>query len=581
MLSKLFKYIRGYEKAAILAPLLVIVEVVCELILPKLMSGVIDTGIEGDGGFSYILKVGAVMLGLAVCSMLAGAASVKFAAQSSQGFGANLRKAMFDRVQEFSFADIDRFSSASLITRLTNDVNNIQSMVNMGLRILIRAPFMLIAALAVCLSINKKLTLILICVVPVMALAVGLLMKTCHKLFDLFQKKIDGLNDSVQENLVAIRVVKAFVREDYEKKKFKKSNDELRDAAINAVTRVVFMQPIMMVAFNVSIVLSLWIGGKFVVGGSLLTGELYSFISYIMNVLMSVMMLAFTLLQLTRARACAVRINEVLDTVPDIRDGEHAAETALPAPRGSVEFRDVSFRYAATGTGDDVLRHIDLKIEPGEFVAIVGGTGVGKSSLVNLIPRFYDVTGGAVYVDGVDVRDYPVEALRERIGMVLQNNVLFSGTIRENLLWGDPNATEEDMIQAAKNAQAYDFIMSFPDGFDTYIDQGGVNVSGGQKQRLCIARAMLRHPSILILDDSTSAVDSATEAAIRESFSKNLKGTTVIIIAQRISSVRHADRIVILDDDHIAGLGTHDELLATNAIYQEIYNSQQEGVMEQ
>ena len=581
MLSKLFKYIRGYEKAAILAPLLVIVEVVCELILPKLMSGVIDTGIEGDGGFSYILKVGAVMLGLAVCSMLAGAASVKFAAQSSQGFGANLRKAMFDRVQEFSFADIDRFSSASLITRLTNDVNNIQSMVNMGLRILIRAPFMLIAALAVCLSINKKLTLILICVVPVMALAVGLLMKTCHKLFDLFQKKIDGLNDSVQENLVAIRVVKAFVREDYEKKKFKKSNDELRDAAINAVTRVVFMQPIMMVAFNVSIVLSLWIGGKFVVGGSLLTGELYSFISYIMNVLMSVMMLAFTLLQLTRARACAARINEVLDTVPDIRDGEHAAETALPAPRGSVEFRNVSFRYAATGTGDDVLRHIDLRIEPGEFVAIVGGTGVGKSSLVNLIPRFYDVTGGAVLVDGVDVRDYPVEALRERIGMVLQNNVLFSGTIRENLLWGDPNATEEDMIQAAKNAQAYDFVMSFPDGFDTYIDQGGVNVSGGQKQRLCIARAMLRHPSILILDDSTSAVDSATEAAIRESFSKNLKSTTVIIIAQRISSVRHADRIVILDDDHIAGLGTHDELLATNAIYQEIYNSQQEGVMEQ
>lgn len=581
MLSKLFKYIRGYEKAAILAPLLVIVEVVCELILPKLMSGVIDTGIEGDGGFSYILKVGAVMLGLAVCSMLAGAASVKFAARSSQGFGANLRKAMFDRVQEFSFADIDRFSSASLITRLTNDVNNIQSMVNMGLRILIRAPFMLIAALAVCLSINGKLTLILICVVPVMALAVGLLMKACRKLFELFQKKIDGLNDSVQENLVAIRVVKAFVREDYEKKKFKKSNDELRDAAINAVTRVVFMQPIMMVAFNVSIVLSLWIGGKFVVGGSLLTGELYSFISYIMNVLMSVMMLAFTLLQLTRARACAERINEVLDTVPDIRNGENAAQTALPAPRGSVEFRDVSFRYVATGTGDDVLSHIDLKIEPGEFVAIVGGTGVGKSSLVNLIPRFYDVTGGAVYVDGVDVRDYPVEGLRERIGMVLQNNVLFSGTIRENLLWGDPNATEEDMIQAAKNAQAYDFIMSFPDGFDTYIDQGGVNVSGGQKQRLCIARAMLRHPSILILDDSTSAVDSATEAAIRESFSKNLKGTTVIIIAQRISSVRHADRIVILDDDHIAGLGTHDELLATNAIYQEIYNSQQEGVMEQ
>jgi ATP-binding cassette subfamily B protein len=295
---------------------------------------------------------------------------------------------------------------------------------------------------------------------------------------------------------------------------------------------------------------------------------------------MSVMVLAMSLLQLTRSKACAVRINEVLDTVPDIRDGENCQNLSLPENRGSVEFKDVNFKYIATGTGDDVLHGINLKIEPGEFVAIVGGTGVGKSSLVNLIPRFYDVTGGAVLVDGMDVRDYPIEELRSRIGMVLQNNVLFSGTIRENLLWGRADATEEEMITAAKNAQAYDFIMSFPDGFDTYIEQGGVNVSGGQKQRLCIARAMLRHPSILILDDSTSAVDSATEAQIRKSFSENLKGTTVIIIAQRISSVRYADKIVVLDDDHISGMGTHAQLLETNSVYQEIYNSQQEGVSE-
>ena len=579
MLTKLFKYIKGYERAVIIAPLLVIVEVVCELILPRLMSGIIDTGINGGGGFSYILRAGGIMLGLGILSMFAGVFSVRFAAAGSQGFGYNLRKAMFNKTQEFSFADIDRFSSASLITRLTNDVNNIQQMLNMGLRIVVRAPVMLIFALIMCFSINARLTLILIAVIPLMALGVGLIMRAAHKLFETMQTKIDGLNSSVQENLVAIRVVKAFVREGYEKTKFKKANDELRDAAIRAVTTVVFLMPIMMLAFNISIVLVLWFGGQYVMKGTLLTGDLYSFISYIMNVLMSVMMLAFTLLQLTRARASADRIVEVLENVPDIRDAEGVSAAALPESQGRVEFKDVSFKYVASGSGDDVLSHIDLKIAPGEFVAVVGGTGVGKSSLVNLIPRFYDVTGGAVLVDGVDVRSYPIEALRQRIGMVLQNNVLFSGTIRENLLWGDPNATEEQLIQAAKDAQAYDFIMSFPDGFDTYIDQGGVNVSGGQKQRLCIARAMLRHPSILILDDSTSAVDSATEAAIRRSFSENLKDTTVIIIAQRISSVRYADKIVILEDDHIAGLGTHDELLAGNPIYQEIYNSQQEGTV--
>ncbi|MCD8240178.1 MAG: ABC transporter ATP-binding protein/permease [Oscillospiraceae bacterium] len=580
MLSKLFPYIEGYKKSAILAPLLVVAEVICELILPRLMSGIIDTGINGDGGFPYILRIGCFMLILAVCSMISGVGSVRFSTHASQGFGYNLRKALFERTQEFSFANIDRFSSASLITRLTNDVNNIQLMVNTSLRMLIRAPIMLLFALIVCFSIHARLTVILIIAVPLMGAAIGLIMRVCHRLFEIFQEKIDGLNNSVQENLIAIRVVKAFVREGYEKTKFARSNDELKEAGIRAVTRVVLLQPVMMVTFNVSTVLALWFGGQYVLGDTLSTGDLYSFLTYIINILMSVMVLAFALLQITRARASADRIVEVLDTVPDIRDSAEYADRALPAAQGRVEFCGVNFKYVSGGTGDDVLHGIDLTIEPGEFVAIVGGTGVGKSSLVNLIPRFYDVTGGAVLVDGMDVRDYPVKALRDRIGMVLQNNVLFSGTIRENLLWGNPDATEEQITQAAQDAQAYDFISRFPDGFDTYIDQGGVNVSGGQKQRLCIARAMLRHPSILILDDSTSAVDSATEAAIRRSFYENLKGTTVIIIAQRISSVRNADKIIVLDDDHIAGIGTHETLLAGNAIYQEIYHSQQEGMVE-
>ena len=544
------------------------------------MADIINIGIEGDGGIAYIIKTGLIMIALCIGALISGVASARFASVGSQGFGSNLRRAMFNHTQEFSFADIDRFSSASLITRMTNDVNTIQMMVNMGLRMVVRAPIMLLAALLICLRLNAKLTLILVIIVPIMGLAVGLLMRACHKLFTALQKKLDGLNDSVQENLIAIRVVKAFVREAYEKTKFQRSNDELTKAGIAAVTRVVFMNPIMMISFNLAIVLSMWFGGKLVVGGSLPYADLYAFITYIFNVLISVMMLAFTLLNLTRARACASRILEVLETVPDIRDGENISEDSLPETKGTVEFKDVSFKYVATGTGDDVLSHIDLKISSGEFVAIVGGTGTGKSSLVNLIPRFYDVTGGQVLVDGLDVREYPIASLRRRIGMVLQNNVLFSGTIRENLLWGDPEASEEDIILAAKNAQAYDFIMSFPDGFDTYIDQGGVNVSGGQKQRLCIARAMLKKPEILILDDSTSAVDSATEAAIRKSFSENLKDTTVIIIAQRISSVRYADKIVVLDDDHIVGIGTHDELLSSNEVYQEIYYSQQEGVSE-
>ena len=577
MLKTLASYLREYKRLAILAPIMVILEVVCELILPRVMAKIVDVGIA-NADLSYILRMGAVMLGLSALAMLCGVLSAKFAAVSSQGFGANLRQGLFDKVQTFSFADIDKFSSASLVTRMTNDVNAITMMLSMAMRMLTRAPVMLIVALAVTVSINAKLALILVVIIPVMAVAIALLLKVCTGLFEAMQSKIDQLNTTVQENLVAVGVVKAFVRAGYEKTKFKKSNDELTGASLQVGMRVILMMPIMIVALNVAVVAVLWSGGQMVMGGTLLVGDLSSFITYISQILMSVMMVAMALLQFSRAQACAHRICQVLDAEPDIENKPGAKERSLPAPRGRVEFQDVSFKYQAAGTGDPVLSHIDFSVEPGQFVAVVGGTGVGKSSLVNLIPRFYDVTGGAVLVDGVDVRDYPLEELRARIGMVLQNNVLFTGTVRENLLWGKPDAGEEELIQAAKDAQAYDFIMGLPDGFDTYLAQGGVNVSGGQKQRLCIARAMLRKPAVLILDDSTSAVDSATEAKIRESFHQNLKDTTVIIIAQRISSVQYADRILILDDDHIAGMGTHEELLANNEIYQEIYQSQQEGV---
>ena len=575
MLSLFLTHLEGYKKAAIKSPILIILEVVCELLLPLVMAEIVDVAIP-SGDVGYIFAMGGLMLALALLAMACGVGSAKYASFASQGFGGNLRQCLFNKVQDFSFADIDRFSSASLITRMTNDVNAMTMMLAMGLRMLVRAPVMLITALGVSLYLNAKLAVVLLAVIPLMVLAIAVLMKVCTRLFDAMQKKIDGLNNVLQENLVAIRVVKAFVREDHERKKFNRSSDELMEAGLTVGMRIIAIFPIMMLCLNGATLAVLYFGGRMVMESGFKLGDLNAFLSYIMQVLMSVMMVSMALLQLSRAQACARRINEVLDAAPSVRDKEET--TALPAPRGGVEFRDVSFKYAAGGAGDDVLSHISFSVEPGQFLAIVGGTGTGKSSLVNLIPRFYDVTGGAVLVDGVDVRDYPLEELRARIGMVLQTNILFTGTIRENLLWGRPDATEEEVVQAARDAQAYDFIMSLPEGFDTQLAQGGTNVSGGQKQRLCIARAMLRKPAILILDDSTSAVDSATEAAIRESFHNNLKDTTVIIIAQRVSSVQYADEILVLDDDHIAGRGTHEELMKTNKIYQEIYQSQQEGV---
>ena len=572
-------HLEGYKKEALRSPVFIILEVICELLLPLAMAEIVNEAIP-SGDIGRIFLLGGVMLLLSVLAMVFGVLSAKYATFASQGFGANLRQCLFDKIQSFSFADIDRFSSASLITRTTNDVNAMTMMLNMGLRMLWRAPVMLIAALVITIKLNARLSLVLLTVIPVLALGIGVIMKICSRLFQVMQQKIDGLNNTLQENLVAIRVVKAFVRQNHEESKFKTANDQLTQAGMNVGLRVITMMPLMTVAMNAATVGVLYLGGKMVMQAQFDLGDLQAILTYVSQILMSVMLVAMTLLQLSRAQACARRINEVLDTEPSVENSDRSAARTLPAPRGEVEFRDVSFKYVASGTGDDVLEHISFTVRPGQFVAIVGGTGTGKSSLVNLIPRFYDVTGGAVLVDGMDVRDYPLEQLRSRIGMVLQSNILFSGTIRENLLWGDPDATEEQMIQAAKDAQAYDFIMSFPDGFDTLLEQGGVNVSGGQKQRLCIARAMLRHPAILILDDSTSAVDSATEAAIRASFAKNLKGTTVIIIAQRISSVQYANEILVLDDGKIAGQGTHEELLANNTIYQEIYQSQQEGVQE-
>ena len=573
MLKRLAIYLKGYEKYAVGSPLLVVLETGCELVIPLLMAQIINKGIYGNS-MTVIWQSGALMVLVALLATVIGGWAARCAAYAAQGLGANLRQAEFEKITAFSFADRDRFSSSSLITRLTNDLTNIQNVAIMCLRVLIRGVTMTVASVILTLSLSPKLALVVCVVLPFMAAALGLLMKICFPLFEKMQKTLDHLNETVQENLIAVRVVKSYVREDRERAKFMDANDGFTAAGMQAVLRMVAIQPVMMICFAVATVLVLYNGGNMVLGGELEIGYLQTVIGYIMQILMSAMMIGMAVLQYTRAQASIRRVFEVLDADSAITDG---GESAPPAPQGRVEFRDVSFRYQTEGAGEDVLRGVNLEVKPGEFVAIVGGTGTGKSSLVNLIPRFYDVHRGKVLVDGLDVRDYALDDLRGRIGMVLQNNVLFSGTIRENLLWGNENATEEELIQAAKDAQAYDFIMTFPEGFDTYLEQGGVNVSGGQKQRLCIARAMVRKPSVLILDDSTSAVDSATEGRIRESFRENLKGTTVIIIAQRISSVQYADKIVVLDEGTVADVGSHDELMQTSRIYREIYDSQQGG----
>ena len=567
-----------YKNSLILTPIFVLLETVVTLALPTLMSNIVDEGVA-RGDRQYIVVCGLLMTALAIMSVVSGFISTWNASRAANGFGSNLREAMYHHIQEFSFADIDRFSTASLITRTTSDVRQLQMAVQMMLRTFIQAPFQLLVAMTIVITYSWKLALIYMVAVPLLFIGVVTVMTLVDKLFLVVQQKLDAMNADIQENLIAIRVVKAFVRQRYERQKFKKANDELTRSNLKAVGVIIAMSPLATIVLNVVTLCIYWFGGRMVATGEIESGQLLAVISYLNQIMMSVMMFSMVLMQYTRSRACGKRIAEVLDAVPDIQDKPDAPERVIAPDHGSVEFRDVTFRYSRTGNGEDVLRHISFSAAPGETVAIVGGTGSGKSSLVNLIPRFYDVTDGAVLVDGVDVRDYRIQDLRDGIGMVLQNNVLFSGTIRENIAWGKQGATDEEIIAALKSAQAWDFVSQMPDGLDTVLQQGGTNVSGGQKQRLCIARAMLKKPAILILDDSTSAVDSDTEGRIRDSFSRELADTTVFIIAQRISSVVNADKIVVLDEGGVESVGTHAELMARSPIYRDIYTSQVEEAL--
>ena len=572
MLKKLWQFTKNYKRFLLVCPLLMIGEVLMETLIPLLMGKIVDVGIA-ESNLGYVLKTGGLMMLMSLCSLAFGAGAARFSAVGGAGFAKQLRKALFDKVQTFSFYNIDRFSTASLVTRMTTDVNNTQNMVMMCSRMLFRSPFMLVIATILAARINGELVMIFFVAVPVLAVTIGFAMSKAHPRFTAMLKKYDALNASVQENLIAIRVVKAFVRSDYEKEKFDKSVDDVREMQLKAEKLIVVMMPIMQMIVYLCICAVLWFGGNKIVQGTMLTGELISFISYVTQILMSLMMLSMLLLNLVLSRASIGRIVEVLDEVPDIQNGANALDTI---PDGSIDFDDVYFSYKK-GSENYILSDVNLHIKPGETIGILGGTGSAKSTLVQLIPRLYDVSRGSVRVGGHDVREYDVEALRDAVAMVLQKNVLFSGTIRDNLRWGDKDATQEEIEAACRAAQAHDFIMSFPNGYDTDLGQGGVNVSGGQKQRLCIARALLKHPKVVILDDSTSAVDTATDASIRRALHEEFSHITTLIIAQRVASVMNADKIIILDEGRIADMGTHDELMARSAIYREIYTSQMKG----
>jgi ATP-binding cassette, subfamily B, multidrug efflux pump len=582
LIKKLSVYIGQYKKYVLIVPFIVLVDVLCELSMPLLMSKIVDIGIPTKD-IGYISNIGLIMVALALIAIAGGIVNMWMTSKGSMGFGANLRDALFGKLQSFSFKNIDQFSTASLVTRLTNDVNNLQQTFMMSLRILLRAPMTLIVAFVLAYSINPELSIILAVAIPLLIVLVFIIMSIAVGRFGAMQEKIDAINRVIQENLIGIRVVKSFVRSDFEIQKFQKTNDDFMNSAIRAITVAILGMPVMMFVLNGATLAVIWLGGGMVMRGTLGTGALISFISYILQIMMSVMMISMVMIMAARAEASAKRIVEVLDTEVDIAATSAVlaakAETNPKVTKGKVEFKDVSFKYNLNDPGGDILCNINFTANPGEVIGIVGSTGSGKTSLISLIPRLYDTTGGTVLVDDVDVRDYRLEDLREGIGVVLQKNVLFSGTIKDNLRWGNDAATDGQIEEACRDAQIHDFIVSLPKGYDTDLGQGGVNVSGGQKQRLCIARAMLKKPKILILDDSTSAVDTATEARIREAFYKNLADTTVFIIAQRISSVRAADTIIVLDEGAVAGLGNHKELLQENNIYQEILASQREGIM--
>lgn len=567
------KYIRPCWYAFILGPLLMLTEVAGEVLLPSFMADIINIG-AANHDVGYIVQKGIIMILTALIMMAGGVGGAWFASVAAINFGAGLRKDAFKKIQTFSFSEIDRFSTGSLVTRLTNDITQVQNLIMMALRMMLRAPGMLIGAIIMAFLMNRELAAVFLVILPVMTVAIILLLRIAYPRFEFMQKKLDALNSNIQEVLTNVRVIKSFDREDYESARFEKSNAELKESSLNAFKIAIAQMPLMMLFMNLTTLVVVWLGGNQILGGKMQVGDLTAFTTYIVQVLMSLMMLAMVFLQSSRAFASGRRINEVMDTQVSLTD-DHAAYPEAVVKSGKIEFQNVSFRYYKD-SAEKVLDQINLTIEPGQMIGIIGSTGCGKTTLVSMIPRLYDVDEGKVLVDGIDVRDYSLNHLREGVGMVLQKNVLFSGTIEENLQWGDENAAKDQIREAAESAQAEGFIQKLADGYETELGQGGVNVSGGQKQRLCIARTLLKHPKVLIFDDSTSAVDTATDAKIRAELAK-LSDMTKIIIAQRVSSVMDADQIVILEDGNIHAVGKHRELLETDPIYQELYYSQQKG----
>ena len=574
MLKKLWPYAKQYRTWILAGIACSASEAVFELLIPLVMSDIVDVGIA-SGDQSYILKKGVLMVLMAIVSLSFGLGSAAFSAIAGQGFGANLRAAEYDHIQEFAFSNIEKFSTASLVTRLTNDVNSMQMTLMMGMRLLVRAPVMLVSALILSIRISLQLSNVFLVALPLLAAAVALILSKASPLFRTLQERTDALNLVVQENLTGIRVVKSFVREDHEREKFAKRNQGLKETSQRAFGMVVINMPIMMLIVYGTIIAVMWFGGKMVYAGTLETGKLMTYFTYITQIMMSLMMVSMIFMMMTRSVACAKRIVEVLDEDPAITDA--SADPEAQVADGSIDFDHVSFRYSAESP-EWILRDVNLHIASGQTVGILGGTGSAKTTLVSLIPRLYEADEGTVSVGGRRVKDYCLEHLREEVSVVLQKNTLFSGTIRENLLWGDPNATEEQLWAACRAACADEFLERMPDGLDTDLGQGGVNVSGGQKQRLCIARAILKQPKVLILDDSTSAVDTATDAKIRAAFANELKDTTKLIIAQRVASVCDADLILVMDGGRVVAQGDHRQLMDSCDIYREVYESQQEGV---
>lgn len=572
MVKQLSGCVRQYKKDAVLTPLFVIGEVILEVMVPLIMANLIDFGIN-TGDMGYVIKTGIILIIFCMASLFCGVMSGKYAASASAGFAANLRQDMYYKVQDYSFKNIDKFSTASIVTRLTTDVTNIQMAFMMVIRIAVRSPIMLISAFFAVLSINKKIALIYLIVIPILGIGLFFIMTRAHPIFKRVFKKYDKLNAIVQENLMGIRVVKSFVREDHEIEKFDASSKDIYNDFTKVEKLLAFNNPLMQFCVFTCILVSSWLGAKLIVGGEMMTGNLVSIMTYTMQMLMSLMILSMVFVMITMSKTAAERVCEILNEVPDIKDNENPVYTVKD---GSISFKNVNFSY--TDNVDKLsLKNFNLDIKSGETIGIIGGTGSSKSTFVQLIPRLYDVTEGSVEVGGIDVRNYDLEALRNDVAFVLQKNTLFSGTIKENLRWGNENASDEEIIKVCKLACADEFIEQFPDKYDTYIEQGGTNVSGGQKQRLCIARALLKKPKILILDDSTSAVDTATDAKIRKAFKEEIPNTTKLIIAQRISSVQESDKIIVLNNGKIESIGTHEELLKSSPIYKEVYESQTKG----